>query len=151
MGSSIYHHHCPYHCPNLFPHVIPSLFPNLCLNPLRTESYSLFSDKSRFGYFFRVVPSDYFQAKVHPNFCFFNFCLHQTIKQFNNQQFIHKRTRELLIIVLLIFQQFYLSRFPHIFYIFQVLVDLILRAGWNYVSVVNTEGKFLEIYEFQKL
>ena len=22
----------------------------------------------------------------------------------------------------------------------QVLVDLILRAGWNYVSVVNTEG-----------
>ena len=26
----------------------------------------LFSDKSRFGYFFRVVPSDYFQAKVLP-------------------------------------------------------------------------------------
>ena len=24
--------------------------------------------------------------------------------------------------------------------VLQVLVDLILRAGWNYVSVVNTEG-----------
>ena len=23
----------------------------------------------------------------------------------------------------------------------RVLVDLILQAGWNYVSVVNTEGK----------
>ena len=29
------------------------------------------------------------------------------------------------------------------FDIFQVLVDLILRAGWNYVSVVNTEGEVL--------
>ena len=51
------------------------------------DSYHRYSsDKSRFGYFFRVVPSDYNQARV--------------------------------------------------------LVDLILQAGWNYVSVVNTEGKF---------
>ena len=51
------------------------------------DSYHWYSsDKSRFGYFFRVVPSDYNQARV--------------------------------------------------------LVDLILQAGWNYVSVVNTEGKF---------
>ena len=36
------------------------------------SNWNNFSDKSRFGYFFRVVPSDYFQAKVlHTNdwFC----------------------------------------------------------------------------------
>ena len=113
MGSSIYHHHSPYLCPNIFPHIFPYIFPNVCL---RTESYSLFSDKSRFGYFFRVVPSDYFQAKVHPK-NIFNIFLHRTIKQFNNQVLIYKRTREFLIIVLLIVQQFNLSRFPHLWHL----------------------------------
>ena len=47
---------------------------------------SSYSDKSRFGYFFRVVPSDYYQARV--------------------------------------------------------MVDLILEAGYNYVSAVHTEGNY---------
>ena len=73
----------------------------LTLSKLHTFFHS---DKSRFGYFFRVVPSDYYQVPKKHFVSYFN----------------------------------YLCSTPQA----RVMVDLILEAGYNYVSAVHTEGNY---------